>query len=89
MIRYSEEPTRTLNQEVYLNRYTLVTPDTFDSDYGNPAQSLHLKEKDARKFNPFSWWCCTTRALEVFVSQSSLEKLVKNKGRIFEEFGEK
>ena len=74
--QYSDIPTRTLNQQVYANHYTLVTGDWFEV---GGAYSLHITEKRARSYKTSNWWQPTERAKEVYVSESTLEKIAKTK----------
>jgi hypothetical protein len=59
-----------------LNTYTLVTADWFEV---RDAYSLYLTENAARKFKTAKWWSPVDGAVQVYISKSALEKIVKSK----------
>ncbi len=79
---YSEYPRGSFNKKVYVNEYELVTGDWFEC--GHPAYSLHLTERNAERYDPnCPEWGITRRAEIAYVTEQTLEKLVRAKRVIF------
>lgn len=80
--QYRDNPTPTMNREVYANSYTLYTGDWFESGT-RFAYSLHETEQSAQKHKPHSWWSADRRAKPVFVSKKTLEAIALERRGLF------
>ena len=80
--QYRYEKTSHLNKEVFLNTYTLHTDDWFESGT-RFAYSFHKNLDSALKYKGFSWWVCDNHGKIVFVSNNTLEAIIKEKKGLF------
>ncbi len=80
---YRNEPSQSLSEEVWINYYTLTTPDSFES---GDAYSLHKTLDAAKKFkSPCSGYSKGLKPKVGYVSPSTLERILKEKKQaIFE-----
>ncbi len=74
--QYSTSAYNDLTHKAYRNEYILRTGDSFEI---GRAFSLHLTKRDARSYLADHWWQATSRALEIFISQSTLKRMTKSK----------
>ena len=76
---YTHNKTRTFRNEVYANVYQLMTGDSFEV---GEAYSLHLTKEESEEFKPWGrCWATWKTAFPVFVSNVTLEKIVKGKDK--------
>lgn len=76
--QYSNERFREFDREVYVNKYQLVTGDSFEFGRG---YSLHLTEREARKCHIDRGWVANSRASHVFVTNKTVEDILANEER--------
>ena len=75
---YSDDKFREFNREIYVNEYTLITGDSFEM---GGAYSLHRTEDEAKRYFAREWWHKIRIARPVFVSDTTLEAIAKEKDK--------
>lgn len=76
---YRRTPSKTMSNEIFVKNYVLCTADSFET---GGAYSLHLTEKDAKKFKPANCWSLSWKGIEKgYVSKITLEKIISQKKR--------
>lgn len=76
---YSDEKQGKLDREAWVRTYHLVTDDWFEVGF---AYSLHPDEQKAWKYKTFQWWQPSSVPRRVFVSESTLEEMMKDKKKV-------
>jgi len=73
--QYTDQQINRFTNVVYVNIYSLSTEDWFEV---GEKYSLHLTERGALNHREPNWWAPHKKAVPVFVTESTLEKIAKS-----------
>jgi hypothetical protein len=76
---YSSQRFENFTEEIFVNKYTLVTGDSFEI---GEAYSLHPDLESAKRFISNSWWRKRSGPLVAYVTALTLEKMVQSDSKV-------